>query len=69
MVLPSYVRICRIGRMERVVFKAKNFQEADRNDVEQQVRMTPRERWRIARALKDRLHPDAEDVRECHRMN
>jgi hypothetical protein len=55
--------------MERVAYKAKNFQEAARWDIEQNVRMTPQERWRAARALKDRLYPKAKDVRECHRTN
>lgn len=52
--------------MERVVFKAKNFKEAARWDIEQQVRMTPQERCRAARALKDRLFPDAKDMRAYH---
>ncbi len=52
--------------MERVVFKTRSFAEADQRDVEQHIRMTPRERWRMARALRDRLHPNAKDVRECH---
>lgn len=49
------------------MFKAKSFKEAARWDIEQQVRMSPQERCRAARALKDRLYPNAKDVRECHR--
>ena len=37
-------------------------------DIEQHVRMSPQERMRAARALKDRVYPpDAEDVRACHK--
>lgn len=54
-------------RMERDVHKASSFEEADRWDVNQQVAMTPAERRRAARRLKDRLFPNAKDVRECHR--
>lgn len=54
--------------MERVVHKASSHEEARRWDVEQQVSMSPEERQRAARALKDRVFPtDAKDVRECHR--
>ena len=54
--------------MERVVHKSRSFEEADRWDIQQQVQMTPRERMRVARQLKDRAYPpDSEDVRECHR--
>jgi hypothetical protein len=50
------------------VHKARSFEEADRWDVEQHVAMTPDERLRAARVLKDRAYPkDAKDVRACHR--
>lgn len=54
--------------MERIVHKARSFEEADRWDVEQQVSMSAEERLRAARILKDRAFPsDAKDVRACHR--
>lgn len=54
--------------MERVVHKASSHEEAHRWDVEQQVSMSPEERLRASRQLKDRAYPaDAKDVRECHR--
>jgi hypothetical protein len=54
--------------MERVVHKASSHEEAHRWDVEQQVSMSPEERLRLSRQLKDRAYPaDAKDVRECHR--
>ncbi len=54
--------------MERVVHKASNHEEARRWDIEQHTSMTPAERMRAARALKDRAYPpDAKDVRACHR--
>ena len=53
--------------MERVVHKASNHDEAHAWDVEQNVGMTPEERLRAARVLKDRAYPqDSKDVRECH---
>lgn len=53
--------------MERVVHKARSHEDAARWDVEQHVAMTPEERLRAARVLKDRAYPtDAKDVRACH---
>ena len=52
--------------MERVVFKSNSFEQADKWDVKQHINLTVEERLRIARALKDRIHPKAKDVRECH---
>lgn len=54
--------------MERVVHKASSHEEAGEWDVQQHLAMTPEERLRAARELKDRAYPeDAEDVRACHR--
>ena len=54
--------------MERVVHKASSHEEADRWDVEQQLAMSPEERLRAARVLKDRVFTtDAKDVRAWHR--
>ncbi|HEY3601206.1 MAG TPA: hypothetical protein VGK72_04565 [Chthoniobacterales bacterium] len=54
--------------MERVVKKSRNFRAADRWDILQSITLTPRERIRIAHALRKRAYPDgAKDVRECHR--
>ena len=54
--------------MERVVNKASSHEEARRWDIEQHTAMTPEQRLRAARELKDRVYPpDAEDVREWHR--
>ena len=55
-----------MAHMERVVFKSNNFEQADKWDVKQHISLTVEERLRIARALKDRIHPKAKDVRECH---
>jgi hypothetical protein len=53
--------------MERVVHRALSHEDAARWDVEQHVAMTPDERLRAARVLKDRVYPtDAKDVRACH---
>ena len=54
--------------MERIVHKSHDHRDAARWDVEQQVSMTPAERMRAARILKERALPsDAKDVRACHR--
>jgi hypothetical protein len=54
--------------MERVVHVSFSHEAAARWDVEQHTAMTPTERLRAARALKDRAFPaDSKDVRECHR--
>jgi len=54
--------------MERVVNKPVNHEQAHLWDVEQQLSMTPEERLRAARQLKDRVYPaDAKDVRAWHR--
>ena len=53
--------------MERVVNKASCHEEARRWDIQQQVSMTPEQRLRAARELKDRAFPsEAKDVRACH---
>ncbi len=38
--------------MKRIVHKAKNFQEAQKWDIRQQVSLSPQERQQIAKALK-----------------
>jgi len=56
--------------MERTVNKARGFKEAEGWDILQQIRMTPQERWSVARRLKDRVYgKDAKDVRACHSTN
>ncbi len=53
--------------MERVVNKPASHEQAHLWDVRQHLSMTPQERMRAARELKDRAYPGAKDVRECHR--
>ena len=66
-VIPLNFKIPR-GLMERVIHKASSHVEAQRWDIEQQLSMTPEERLRAARTIKDRAYPDqAKDVRACHR--
>lgn len=53
---------------DRVVNISRGHEEALRWDVEQHTSMTPGERLRAARELKERAFPsDAKDVRACHR--
>jgi hypothetical protein len=54
--------------VERVVNKAANFAEADEWEIRQHLAMTPQERMRAAKALKERMFPGKNpDVREWHR--
>lgn len=54
--------------MERVVHKASSHEDAAQRDVEQHVAMTPEERLRAARVLKNRAFPGyVKDVRAWHR--
>ena len=53
--------------MERVIHKAKSFKEADEWDIQQQIAMTPEQRLRAAKELRDRVYPaNPKDVRACH---
>jgi len=53
--------------MERIVNKSRNFGEAEAWEKQQYRSMTPIERMRAARQIKDRLFPGKQlDVRECH---
>lgn len=55
--------------MERVVHIAKGHKEADQWDIEQHIRMTPDERMRIARILRERVYgKNTKDVRECMKV-
>lgn len=55
--------------MERIVHKTRDFRAADEWDMEQHLRMTPQERMRVARMLKDRVYsPEAKDVRAGHEI-
>jgi hypothetical protein len=53
--------------MERIVKKSKNFAEAEAWERQQYQSMTPIERMRAARQIKNQLFPGKQpDVRECH---
>jgi hypothetical protein len=53
--------------MERVVNKSRTFEEAEAWERRQYREMTPVERMRAAREIKNRLFPGKQpDVRECH---
>ncbi len=53
--------------MERTVHKARSFRSAAQWDIEQQILMTARERWEVARQLKERVYGrNNRDVRACH---
>ena len=55
--------------VDRIAHKSRSFKDAEDWDVDQQIRMTPRERWAIARLLKDRVYGRiTKDVRACHRL-
>ena len=53
--------------MDRIVKKSQTFAEAEAWDKQQYQAMSPVERMRAARQLKNRLFPGKNpDVRECH---
>jgi hypothetical protein len=53
--------------MERIVKKSRTFAEAEAWEKQQYREMSPRERMRAARQIKNRLFPgNRPDVRECH---
>ena len=53
--------------MERIVHKTHDFRAADDWDIQLHLRMSPQERMRVARMLKDRVYSsEAKDVRACH---
>jgi hypothetical protein len=52
--------------MERIVKKSKDFKEADEWDVLQQTTMTPDQRMKTAKELRDRYYgADSKKVRKC----
>ncbi len=53
--------------MERVVNKAKSFEEADAWDRQQQRNMSPRERVRVSRVLQKRGFGTTKDIRACQK--
>ena len=56
--------------MERTVHKARTYRAAAAWDIQQQIRMTPRERWSAARQLRERVFGrNPKDVRACHATN
>lgn len=54
--------------IERTVHKSHDFETAMDWDVRQHLSLSPQERLRAARMLKERVFSsDAPDVRECHK--
>ena len=52
--------------MKRVVHKSRSFKEAEQWDIHQQKTMTPEQRQRIAREIKERVYGvDCPDVRQA----
>jgi len=50
--------------MERILNKAKNNKEAEQWDILQQIRMSPKERMKVAKELKKRYYGNnSPDVR------
>ncbi|MHA1370721.1 MAG: hypothetical protein ACTSRA_13555 [Promethearchaeota archaeon] len=53
--------------MEKIVKKFKSFQEAEKWEIQQQIRMTPSQRQAIAKELRERFYgKNNPDVREYH---
>jgi hypothetical protein len=54
--------------MKRVVNKSKNPREAEDWDIQQQISMSPEERQKAARILKERVYgKDNPDIKEAER--
>ncbi|MCC6527584.1 MAG: hypothetical protein IT373_33360 [Polyangiaceae bacterium] len=52
--------------MEPIAHRARGFEAARRWEIEQYARMTPDERRRVAKALRDRVYgTDCPDVRDA----
>jgi hypothetical protein len=55
--------------MERIVNKAKDYKEAEKWDIIQQIKMTPEQRQQIAKELKRRFYGDnTPDVRTSKKV-
>ena len=55
------------SRMERIVHKARSFEEAWKWEIAQYREMTPEQRQAVAKTLRDRFYgTDCPDVREAH---
>ncbi|MBN1879885.1 hypothetical protein JW823_07215 [bacterium] len=56
--------------MERICNVAKNHREAGEWDIKQNLRLTPNERMKIARILRERVFgKNTKDVREWNKIN
>jgi hypothetical protein len=53
--------------VERVAHKSQSFQEAEAWNIRQCLEMSANERMQALKSLKERLHPKAEDIRDCLR--
>lgn len=54
--------------MERIINIAKNKKEADEWDIQQQIKLTPEERQKIAKELKRRFYGDKDtDIRSSRK--
>ena len=57
----------KVRSMKMVVNIAKNFAEAEKWDIEQQINMSANERFAAVNLLKKRVYGSSvKDVRECH---
>ena len=53
--------------MERIVFKTKDFKEAEEHDIKQNISMTPAERQEAAKKIREKVYgKENPDVREYH---
>ena len=51
--------------MERIVFKTRDFKEAEKHDIEQNISMTPVERQEAAKKIRETVYgKDNPDVRK-----
>ena len=59
--------VCYNIAMERIVFKTRDFKEAEEHDIKQNISMTPAERQEAAKKIREKVYgKDNPDVREYH---
>ena len=67
-ILSSTTQTAYIQSVERIVHKSQSFEEADAWDASQHRAMSPNERMRAAKEIRDRVFPGPNpDIREWHR--
>ena len=55
--------------MERIVHKTKNFKDAEKYNINQNISMSPEQRQAAAKKIKERVYGKSNpDIREYHKL-